>query len=76
MLEERCVLRAGQPVRIEGVGQGTITSGSFSPTIGKAIALARVPIQTGERGEVEIRQKWYPVRVVSPRFVRHGKILI
>lgn len=76
VLEERGVLRAGQPVRIEGVGQGTITSGSFSPTIGKAIALARVPIQTGERGEVEIRQKWYPVRVVSPRFVRHGKILI
>lgn len=76
VLEERGVLRAGQPVRINGAVQGTITSGSFSPTIGKAIALARVPIDTDERGEVEIRQKWYPVRVVSPRFVRHGKILI
>lgn len=76
VLEERGVLRSGQPVRIEGIGQGTITSGSYSPTIGKAIALARVPTNTGERGEVEIREKWHPVRIVSPRFVRHGKILI
>lgn len=76
VLEERGVLRAGQPVRIEGTGEGTITSGSFSPTIGKAIALARVPVTTGERGEVEIRGKWYPVRIVKPRFVRNGQILI
>lgn len=76
VLEERGVLRSGQPVRIDGIGEGTITSGSYSPTIGKAIALARVPANTGDRGEVEIRQKWHPVRIVNPRFVRHGKILI
>lgn len=76
VLEERGVLRHGQPVRIDGVGEGTITSGSFSPTLGKAIALARVPANTAERGEVEIRGHWFPVRVVRPRFVRHGKILI
>ncbi len=76
VLEERGVLRHGQPVRIEGVGEGTITSGSFSPTLGKAIALARVPANTAERGEVEIRGRWFPVRIVSPRFVRHGKILV
>jgi len=35
-----------------------------------------VPRQTPERAEVEIRGKWYPVRVVKPTFVRHGKILI
>ncbi len=76
VLEERGVLRAHQVVRVEGVGEGEITSGSFSPTLGKSIALARVPAATGERAEVEIRGKWYPVRVVRPSFVRHGKALI
>ena len=76
VLEERGVLRAHQVVRVEGVGEGEITSGSFSPTLGKSIALARVPAGTGDRAEVEIRGKWYPVRVVKPTFVRHGKTLI
>lgn len=76
VLEERGVLRAHQVVRVEGVGDGEITSGSFSPTLGKSIALARVPAATSERAEVEIRGKWYPVRVVKPTFVRHGKALI
>ncbi|MEK1906389.1 MAG: glycine cleavage T C-terminal barrel domain-containing protein, partial [Pseudomonas sp.] len=52
------------------------TSGSFSPTLGKSIALARVPAATGERAEVEIRGKWYPVRVVQANFVRNGKAVI
>lgn len=76
VLEERGVLRHGQPVRVEGGGEGIITSGSFAPTLGKAIALARVPAHTAERGEVEIRGRWFPVRIVRPRFVRHGKILV
>jgi aminomethyltransferase len=76
VLEERGVLRAHQVVRVEGVGEGEITSGSFSPTLGKSIALARVPAGTCERAEVEIRGKWYPVRVVKPTFVRNGKALI
>ncbi|MCP1648759.1 glycine cleavage system aminomethyltransferase GcvT [Pseudomonas sp. GD04087] len=76
VLEERGVLRAHQVVRVAGVGEGEITSGSFSPTLGKSIALARVPAGTGDRAEVEIRGKWYPVRVVQPNFVRHGKALI
>ncbi|MET1079273.1 MAG: glycine cleavage system aminomethyltransferase GcvT [Pseudomonas sp.] len=76
VLEERGVLRAHQVVRVEGLGEGEITSGSFSPTLGKSIALARLPATTGERAEVEIRGKWYPVRVVQPNFVRHGKAVI
>ena len=69
-------LEGDNVVRIEGVGEGEITSGSFSPTLGKSIALARVPAATGERAEVEIRGKWFPVRVVRANFVRHGKPLI
>ncbi|WP_145191022.1 glycine cleavage system aminomethyltransferase GcvT [Pseudomonas sp. URMO17WK12:I11] len=76
VLEERGVLRAHQVVRVAGIGEGEITSGSFSPTLSKSIALARVPMATGDRAEVEIRGKWYPVRVVNPTFVRHGKVLI
>lgn len=76
VLEERGVLRAHQVVRIAEVGEGEITSGSFSPTLSKSIALARVPMATADRAEVEIRGKWYPVRVVKPTFVRHGKTLI
>jgi len=76
VLEERGVLRAHQVVRVNGVGDGEITSGSFSPTLGKSIALARVPAGTAERAEVEIRGKWYPVRVMQPTFVRHGKVLV
>ncbi|MBS7662459.1 glycine cleavage system aminomethyltransferase GcvT [Pseudomonas lalucatii] len=76
VLEERGVLRAHQTVRVEGLGEGEITSGSFSPTLNKSIALARVPAATAERAEVEIRGKWFPVRVVQPNFVRHGKALI
>ena len=76
VLEERGVLRAHQVVRIADVGEGEITSGSFSPTLSKSIALARVPMATADRAEVEIRGKWYPVRVVKPTFVRLGKALI
>jgi aminomethyltransferase len=76
VLEERGVLRAHQVVRISEIGEGEITSGSFSPTLSKSIALARVPMATADRAEVEIRGKWYPVRVVKPTFVRHGKTLI
>ena len=76
VLEERGVLRAHQVVRIANVGEGEITSGSFSPTLSKSIALARVPIATADRAEVEIRGKRDPVRVVKPTFVRLGKALI
>jgi len=76
VLEERGVLRAHQAVRVEGIGEGEITSGSFAPTVGKSIALARLPMAAGERAEGESRGKWHPVRVVNPPFVRHGRILI
>lgn len=76
VLEDRGVLRPHQTVRVGCDGEGEITSGSFSPTLGKSIALARVPAAAGERGEVEIRGRWHPVRFVKPTFVRHGRPLI
>ena len=76
VLEDRGVLRNHQIVRVAGEPAGEITSGSFSPTLGRAIALARVPAETGEAVEVEVRGKPLKAKVVKPPFVRHGKALI
>lgn len=73
VLEERGVLRGHQKVIVEGIGEGEITSGTFSPTLGFSVALARVPANTGENCFVLIRDKQTPVRVVKPPFVRNGK---
>lgn len=72
VLESPGVLRSHQIVHIPNNGVGEITSGTFSPTLGYSIALARVP-QVSETCEVEIRQKRVTVRVVKPPFVRKGK---
>jgi aminomethyltransferase len=69
------VLRAGQKVQVSG-GEGVITSGTFSPTLGYSIAMARVPSTVGDSAKVEIRKKWVTVNVVKPSFVRHGKSVL
>ncbi len=73
VLLEKGVLRAHQPVVVEGLGRGIITSGSFSPTLGRAIALARVPAGTGGEVAIEIRGKRLKAAVVKPPFVRSGR---
>jgi aminomethyltransferase len=71
------VLRAHQQVRTDA-GDGEITSGTFSPTLGKSIALARLPatVAAGDTVRVVIRDKELKARVVKPPFVRHGKSLV
>ncbi|MBL4611279.1 glycine cleavage system aminomethyltransferase GcvT [Halopseudomonas sp.] len=73
VMSERAVLRGHQKVIVEGIGEGEITSGTFSPTLGCSIALARVPRATGDSAQVEIRGKLMDVRVIKPGFVRNGK---
>ena len=73
LLEDRGVLRNHQKVIVDGVGEGEITSGGFSPTIGKSIALARVPAGDYDRAVVEVRGKLLNVRIVKTPFVRNGK---
>ena len=55
---------------------GEVTSGTFSPTLNRSIALARVPKTGAAMVQVEIRGKWHAARIVKPPFVRHGKVLI
>lgn len=75
VLEGRGVLRSGYPVA-SPAGEGVVTSGTFSPTLGRAIALARVPPGTGNPCHVFIRGRKLPVRIVKPPFVRNGSILV
>ena len=72
VMDDKGVLRHGQKV-LTAAGEGEILSGTFSPTLGKAIAFARVP--TGELGDVrvDIRGREVPVRVVKFPFVRDGQ---
>lgn len=76
LLEDRGVLRSHQKVLAGAAGEGQTTSGTFSPTLERSIALARVPAGTGERVQVDIRGKLLNARVVKPPFVRNGKALI
>jgi aminomethyltransferase len=76
LLEGKGVLRNHQKVIVGNDGTGEITSGSFSPTLQRSIALARVPQDTGDSCQVEIRSKLLPARVVKPPFVRNGKALL
>ena len=79
VMDEKGVLRHGQKVLTDG-GIGEVLSGTFSPTLGKAIAFARVPagdipLGAGGNVRVDIRGKEIPVRVVKFPFVRDGKAM-
>ncbi|HET8899471.1 MAG TPA: glycine cleavage system aminomethyltransferase GcvT [Rhodanobacteraceae bacterium] len=72
VLDDKGVLRHGQKV-LTANGDGEILSGSFAPTLEKAIAFARIP--AGEPGavRVDIRGRELPVRIVKYPFVKAGK---
>ena len=72
VLEAKGVLRHGYRVRTDR-GDGVVTSGIFSPTLGYSIALARLPRGAVGDCAVEIRAATVPARIVRPPFVRHGK---
>ena len=71
-MEGRGVLRSHQKVIVDS-GEGEITSGGFSPTLGVSIALARVPTTSATEAKVDMRGKEVDVRIVRPPFVRKGK---
>jgi aminomethyltransferase len=75
ILQDKGIMRPGQRVMTEGAAEGIITSGTYSPTLGKSIALARVPVQTGALVQVDIRGKLLPAQVGKARFVKRGQIL-
>jgi aminomethyltransferase len=71
LLQGKGLLRNGQSV-VTDLGEGIVTSGGFSPSLGKSIALARVPVGANNC-EVCIRGQAVPAAIVKPPFVRHGR---
>jgi aminomethyltransferase len=76
VLEDRGVLRSHQKVLVPDGRAGEITSGTYSPTLERSIALARVPAGVLQQVQVDIRGKLLNARVVKPPFVRFGKAMI
>ena len=76
LLEDKGVLRNHQRVLVEGGGEGEITSGGYSPTLERSIALARLPAGDCKAAQVDVRGKLLQVRIVPTPFVRNGKIRI
>ena len=76
-LLDKGVLRSHQKV-VTAAGDGEVTSGTFSPTLGFSIAMARVPreVKVGDTVQVDIRGRLLPAQVVKMPFVRNGKALI
>jgi len=77
LLDKGGVLRAHQTVRSER-GEGEITSGTFSPTLNRSIAFARLPagIAPGDTVKVVVRDRQLAARVVKLPFARNGKVLV
>ena len=78
LLEDRAIMRSHQRV-MTPAGAGEVTSGTFAPTLGRSIALARVPAAgavIGATVQVEVRGRLLAAQVVRTPFVRHGKALV
>ncbi len=72
-LSGRRIARQGAPLFDAGKPVGTVTSGTWSPTLGKAIGMALVAVASADRGselEVQVRGKNEPVRAVGLPFYR------
>ncbi|TDR19314.1 glycine cleavage system aminomethyltransferase GcvT [Marinicella litoralis] len=77
VLEGRGVLRHDQTLIDDEGNQGIITSGGYSPSTEKAIAMAVVDKgMNADSVQVQIRNKSLPCRIVKLPFVRNGKSLI
>lgn len=75
VLGKGAIPRSGARVQASE-GEGRVTSGSFAPTLGCPIALARIPAGDSTEAEVELRGKRLPARIVKPPFVRNGQIKV
>ncbi|MGH9388997.1 MAG: glycine cleavage system aminomethyltransferase GcvT, partial [Vicinamibacteria bacterium] len=76
VLESKRIARPGHEVFRDGGKVGTVTSGTFSPTLGKPIALAYLPrdlVKPGERVEIDVRGRREPAGVVKLPFYRRPK---
>lgn len=74
ILEAKGVLRNHQRIVCANAEDGEITSGSFSPTLQQAIAMARIPASAKENHcQIDMRGRLLPARIVNLPFVRKSK---
>ena len=73
ILEGKGVIRNHQRVVLNDGREGEVTSGSFSPSLQKSIAMARIPKTDDTQCNIEIRGKLLPANIVKPMFVRNGQ---
>jgi len=70
------IARQGYPITCEGAQVGVVTSGTHSPTLGSAVALAYVAAALAASGAalaVEIRGRAVPVEVIPTPFYRRPR---
>lgn len=77
VLTGRGIARAGYPVLAEGQVIGSVTTGSYAPTLGRNVGLALVETRfssVGQKFAIEIRGKSINAEVVAkPFYKREGK---
>ena len=75
-VEGRGIARQGHKVLVDGEEVGFVTSGTFSPTLEKALGMAYVPVSmatTGTPLSLNVRGKLIPAVVVDLPFYKRAK---
>lgn len=73
--EGRAIAREGAEIVLAGRKIGSITSGGFAPTLGRAVAMGyveRAHAAAGTKLELVVRGKPVPAEIVSMPFVKHA----
>jgi aminomethyltransferase len=70
-------LRQGQKIHLENENhaRGVVTSGTYSPTLKKPIALVRMPKTDSKSCYAEIRGKKIEATIGSPKFIKEGQTI-
>ena len=75
-LESKRAAREGCPILFDGLPHGTVTSGSYAPTLEKSIAMGYVTASLASVGtelQVDIRGTLTPAKVVELPFYKRKK---
>ena len=73
LLQEKAVPRHGYPVLVNGANAGVVTSGTFSPSLGKGIAMGYVNapyFETGNKVQIDVRGKSFDAEIVPLPFLK------
>ena len=77
LFEDRCIVRSNQEIFFDEkkTKEGIVTSGTYSPTLKKSIALARIVHSDKETCLAEVRGKIFTAAIGQPRFIKEGKVV-